>query len=245
VTGASKGLGRAIALRMADEGCDVVVNYNTSAQEAAETAAMIEKADRRALLVKADVTRKEDVELLSRRAVEVFGKVDILVNNAGIFMVRPSFELTEDEWDRTIDTNLKAVFLCSTIIGKTMADRRTGVIINLASVAAFTSFPNRLAYCAAKAGVVSMTKSLAIEWAQYNVRVNCVAPAYVETERIKAEVKAGTRDTSPAIKRTPLKRLGYPSEVASVVAFLASDDASFVTGDTVAADGGWLAYGYV
>jgi NAD(P)-dependent dehydrogenase (short-subunit alcohol dehydrogenase family) len=245
VTGASRGLGQAIALRMADEGCDVVVNYNTSAQEAAETAAMIEKANRKALLVKADVTRKEDVELLSRRAVEAFGKVDILVNNAGIFMVRPSFELTEDEWDRTIDTNLKAVFLCSSIIGKTMADRRAGVIINLSSVAAFTSFPNRLAYCAAKAGVVSMTKSLAIEWAQYNVRVNCVAPAYVETERIRAEVKAGTRDISPAIERTPLKRLGYPNEVASVVAFLASDDASFVTGDTVAADGGWLAYGYV
>jgi len=245
VTGASKGLGRAIALRMADEGCDVVVNYNTNAQGAAETAAMIERAKRRALLVKADVTSKEDVELLSRKAVEAFGRVDILVNNAGIFMVRPSFELTEDEWDRTIDANLKSVFLCSTIIGKTMADRRAGAIINLSSVAAFTSFPNRLAYCAAKAGVISMTKSLAIEWAQYNVRVNCVAPAYVETERIKAEVKAGTRDISPAIKRTPLKRLGYPNEVASVVAFLASDDASFVTGDTVAADGGWLAYGYV
>ena len=135
--------------------------------------------------------------------------------------------------------------MCSSIIGKTMADRRTGVIINLSSVAAFTSFPNRAAYCAAKAGVVSLTKTLAIEWAQYNMRVNCVAPAYVETERIRAEVKAGTRDISPAVKRTPLKRLGYPNEVASVVAFLASDDASFVTGETVAADGGWLAYGYV
>jgi NAD(P)-dependent dehydrogenase (short-subunit alcohol dehydrogenase family) len=245
VTGASKGLGRAIALRMANEGCDVVVNYNTSVSEAAETAAMVEKANRRALLVKADVSRKADVELLSQRAIDTFGKVDVLVNNAGVFMVRPSLELTEDEWDRTIDVNLKGVFLCSTIIGKTMADRRTGAIVNISSVVAFASFPNRAAYCAAKAGVVSLTKTLAIEWAEYNVRVNCVAPAYLETDRIRAEVKAGTRDISPVVKRTPLKRLGYPSEVASVVAFLASDDASFVTGETAVADGGWLAYGYV
>jgi NAD(P)-dependent dehydrogenase (short-subunit alcohol dehydrogenase family) len=245
VTGASKGLGRAIALRMAVEGCDIVVNYNASAQEAAETAAMIEKANRRALLLKADVSRKADVELLSQRTLETFGKVDILINNAGVFMVKPSLELTEDEWDRTIDVNLKGVFLCSRIIGKTMVDRRTGVIVNISSIVAFTSFPNRVAYCAAKAGVVSLTKTLAIEWAQYNVRVNCVAPAYVETDRIKTEVKAGTRDISPAVKRTPLKRLGSPNEVASVVAFLASDDASFVTGETVVADGGWLAYGYV
>lgn len=245
MTGASKGLGRAIALRMADEGCDVVVNYNASALEAAETAAMIEKVNRRALLLKADVSREADVELLAQRAVETFGKIDILVNNAGVFMVRPSLELTEDEWDRTIDVNLKGVFLCSRIIGKTMTDRRTGVIINISSVVAFASFPNRAAYCAAKAGVVSLTKTLAIEWAQYNVRVNCVSPAYLETERIKAEVKAGTRDISAAVKRTPLKRLGYPNEVANVVAFLASDDASLVTGETVVADGGWLAYGYL
>jgi len=230
---------------MADEGCDVVVNYDASAQDAAKTAAMIEKANRRALLVKADVSKKTEVELLSQRAIENFGKVDILVNNAGVFMVKPSLELAEDEWDRTIDVNLKGVFLCSKVIGKTMADRRTGVIVNISSVVAFTSFPNRAAYCAAKAGVVSLTKTLAIEWAQYSVRVNCVAPAYVETDRIKTEVKAGTRDISPAVKRTPLKRLGSPNEVASVVAFLASDDASFVTGETVVADGGWLAYGYV
>ena len=230
---------------MADEGCDVVVNYDASAQDAAKTAAMVEKANRRALLVKADVSKKPEVELLSQRAIEDFGKVDILVNNAGVFMVKPSLELAEDEWDRTIDVNLKGVFLCSKIIGKTMADRRTGVIVNISSVVAFTSFPNRAAYCAAKAGVVSLTKTLAIEWAQYSVRVNCVAPAYVETDRIKTEVKAGTRDISPAVKRTPLKRLGSPNEVASVVAFLASDDASFVTGETVVADGGWLAYGYV
>jgi len=230
---------------MADEGCDVVVNYDASAQDATKTAAMVEKANRRALLVKADVSKKPEVELLSQRAIEDFGKVDILVNNAGVFMVKPSLELTEDEWDRTIDVNLKGVFLCSKIIGKTMADRRTGVIVNISSVVAFTSFPNRAAYCAAKAGVVSLTKTLAIEWAQYNVRVNSVAPAYVETDRIKAEVKAGTRDISPAVKRTPLRRLGSPNEVAGVVAFLASDDASFVTGETVVADGGWLAYGYV
>jgi len=245
VTGASKGIGRAIALKMADEGCDVVVNYNTGAQEAAETASRIEKVGRRSLLLKADVSRKADVELLAERTVEAFGKVDILINNAGVFMARPSLELTESEWDKTIDVNLKGAFLCSQIIGKMMADRGTGVIINISSVAAFASFPNRASYCAAKAGVVSLTKTLAIEWARYNIRVNCVAPAYLETERLKEEVKAGIRDISPVVERTPMKRLGHPNEVANIVAFLASDEASFVTGETILADGGWLAYGYV
>ena len=245
VTGASRGLGRAIALRMAQEGCDVVVNYNTRAEEAAESAAEIEELNRRALVMKGDVSRKADVELLAQRALEDFGKVDILVNNAGVFMVKPSLELTEDEWDRTIDVNLKGVFLCSQIIGKAMIERRTGVIINISSVVASASFPNRAAYCAAKAGVVSLTKTLAIEWAQYNVRVNCVAPAYVETERIRDEVRAGIRDISRIVERTPMRRLGYPREVANVVAFLASDDACFVTGETLPVDGGWLAYGYV
>ena len=230
---------------MADEGCDVVVNYNTGAQEAAETASGIEKVGRRSLLLKADVSRKADVELLAKGTVEAFGRVDILVNNAGVFMAKPSLELTESEWDKTIDVNLKGVFLCSQIIGKMMADRGTGVIINISSVAAFASFPNRASYCAAKAGDVSLTKTLAIEWARYNIRINCVAPAYLETERLKDEVKARIRDISPLVERTPMKRLGHPNEVASIVAFLASDEASFVTGETVLADGGWLAYGYV
>jgi len=245
VTGASKGIGRAIALRMADEGCNLVVNYNTHDLEAAETVAMIEKINRRALLLKADVSRKAEVESLAEKAAETFGKVDILVNNAGVFMAKPSLELTESEWDKAIDVNLKGVFLCSQIIGKTMANRGTGVIINISSVAAFASFPNRASYCAAKAGVVSLTKTLAIEWARYNIRVNCVAPSYLETERLRDEVKTGTRDITPILERTPMKRLGNPNEVASIVAFLASDEASFVTGETILADGGWLAYGYV
>jgi NAD(P)-dependent dehydrogenase (short-subunit alcohol dehydrogenase family) len=245
VTGASKGLGRVFALRMAKDGCDVVVNYNSSEPEAAETAAEIEKIDHRALLVKADVSKKADVEMLAQKTMDAFGKVDILINNAGIFMVRPSLELTEDDWDRTIDTNLKGVFFCSQVIGKRMAERRTGAIINISSVTAYASFPDRAAYCAAKAGVVSLTKTLAVEWSKYNIRVNCIAPAYLETERLRNEIKAGTRDMAPAVKRTPMKRLGKPEEAANVVAFLASDEASFVTGETVVVDGGWLAYGYV
>jgi len=245
VTGASRGIGRAIALRMAEEGCDVVVNYNTQDDEAAKTAAMIEKNKRKALLVKADVSREVDVVRLAQETAQAFGNVDILVNNAGIFMVRPSLDLTEDEWDKTIDVNLKGVFLCSRIFGKTMIERHTGVIINISSVAAFSSFPDRAAYCAAKAGVVSLTKTLAIEWARHNVRVNCVAPSYLETDRVKNEIKAGIRDVSGILRRTPMKRLGDTNEAANVVAFLASDDASFVTGETVVVDGGWLAYGYV
>jgi NAD(P)-dependent dehydrogenase (short-subunit alcohol dehydrogenase family) len=163
----------------------VVVNCNTRAGEAAESAAEIEKINRRALIMR-----------------------DILVNNAGVFMVRPRLELTEDEWIGTIGVNLKGVFLCSQIIGKAMIERRTGVIINISSVVASASFPNRAAYCAAKAGVVSLTKTLAIEWARYNIRVNCVAPAYVETQRVKDEAKAGTRDISPVVERTPMKGLG-------------------------------------
>lgn len=245
VTGASRGLGRAIAVRMSQEGCNVVINYYSHKREAEETNLMIKRNKPEALVVRADVSKKSDVELLAQQVIKTFGTVDILVNNAGMFMVKPSLELAEEEWDRTIDINLKGTFLCSQIVGKTMVERRRGVIINMSSIAGLTAFPKRAAYCAAKAGIVALTKTLAAEWAEYNVRVNAVAPAYVETEKMKQQALEGTLDASKIIQRTPMKRLGEPREVAAAVAFLASDEASYITGEILAIDGGWLSYGYV
>jgi 3-oxoacyl-[acyl-carrier protein] reductase len=137
VTGPSKGLGRSFAVKMAAEGCDVVVNYNKEAELAKDTAAEIKKLNRKALLIKADVSRKADVDLLAQKTLDAYSKADVLINNAGIFIAKLSLELTEEEWDKTIDTNLKGVFFCSQIIGRGMVERRSGAIVNISSVAAF------------------------------------------------------------------------------------------------------------
>ena len=245
VTGANRGLGRAIAIRLSELGFDVVVNYNSHEDEAEETAAIIRRNGKRALPVKANVAKRLEVEELTRKALDQFGALDVLVNNAGHFMNTPSLELSEEEWDRTVDVHLKGTFLCSQMVGRGMVERRRGSIINMSSVAGYSAFPQRAPYCAAKAGIVALTQVLAIEWAQYNVRVNCIAPAFIETERMRDLAMRGLRDTSKLASRTPMKRLGTPREVADAVAFLASGDSSFVTGETLRVDGGWLAYGYV
>lgn len=248
VTGASRGIGKAIALSFAKEGADVIVNDIANLQAAEDVVSEIKNLGQTALVVRADVSAKREVEGMVEQVLDEFGRIDILVNNAGVVTVKPVEEVTEDEWDRDIGVNLKGVFLCSQVVGKSMIKQRRGNIINIASMVAERVLPGHVAYCAAKAGVIALTKVLAIEWAKYNVRVNAIAPGFIKTELVAQLVEKGLRsreEMEMIERRTPLKRWGTPQEVSNIAVFLASEDSAFVTGETVFVDGGWLSYGYV
>lgn len=239
VTGSSRGIGRAIAEAFAGEGASVVVN-SRSAKTAHATAAEIGKD---VLGLAADVSTEEGAQSLIDETLEFFGRVDVLVNNAGQSMVRDSLELSAADWRSTLDLNLTAPFLCSQRAARAMLEGRGGVIINIASVTSFAAFPRRLAYATTKAGLVMLTRVMASEWAP-KVRVNAIAPGFIETDLVRALEGEGKLDFAALRKRTPMGRLGTPEEIAKTAVFLASDDASYITGETLVADGGWLAYGF-
>ena len=241
VTGASRGIGRAIALALAKEGADVVVNYSSSAKEAEKVAQEIRELGQRSIVIKADVADKTAVENMVNETVKQFGKIDILVNNAGMAIVGASEKLEENVWRRGIDVMLTGTFFCSQAAGKEMIKRKSGKIINIASINGIVAFPERASYCAAKAGVMALTKVLASEWARYNINVNAVAPGYVVTDLVTNLAAEGTLDVSELAGRTPNGRLAEGEDVANTVVFLASEAASYVTGATIMVDGGWTA----
>jgi len=242
ITGARRGMGRTHALVLAKAGAKAVVS-DISLEDCQKVVEEIKAGGGEAIAVKCDVTKKAEIDEMVRKTVEAFGKVDILVNNAGICQFKPFLELTEEEWDRTIDINLKGYFLCAQAVAREMAKQKSGVIVNIASVAMGqlgVGFPNIVHYCASKGGIAAMTEALALELAPYNIRVNAIAPGVIETpmiDPIKQDLKAmeGTLD------RIPLRRVGKPEEVSSLVLFLASDESSYMTGSVVVIDGGWLA----
>jgi NAD(P)-dependent dehydrogenase (short-subunit alcohol dehydrogenase family) len=232
VTGASKGIGKGIALRLALDGYRVVVNYNSDRKGAADTVAEIRAAGGEAEAVQANVGKAADVARLFRAS----GPVDVLVNNAGVQTWKPLLKLTEREWDRVIDTNLKGCFLCTQSAAKGMRKRgRGGAIVNIGSGCNKIAFPNLVDYTASKGGIEMFTKVAAVELGEYKIRVNCVAPGAIEIERTKKE-SGDYGKTWASI--TPLGRVGQPSDVASAVAYLVSDAADFVTGQTIWVDGG-------
>ncbi|MDZ7262898.1 MAG: 3-oxoacyl-ACP reductase FabG [candidate division KSB1 bacterium] len=245
VTGASRGIGRAIALALAREGADVALNCSTSVKAAEEVSQEIKRQGRRAIVIQADVSSKPAVEKMVQRVVDQLGKIDILVNNAGLSVVGPSSELAEDKWRRGIDVMLTGVFFCSQAAGNEMIKQKSGKIINIASINGVVAFPERACYCAAKAGVMALTKVLGSEWARYNINVNAVAPGYVETELVKDLANAGTLNLNELANRTPNGRLAKADEVADLVVFLASEESKYIQGQTVIMDGGWTAYGYL
>ncbi len=235
VTGASKGVGRGIALELAAEGAKVAVNFNSDAAGAHETVASIAASGGEAFPVGASVSNAHQVNRMIESVIERFGRLDILVNNAGVQTWKPLLELTEAEWDHVLGINLKGAFLCARRAALCMKDTGGGSIINIGSGSNKWPFPNLVDYSASKGGLENFTKVAAIELGKYKIRVNCVAPGAIEIERTKQEAGDYAATWS---KLTPLGRIGLPSDVGKVVAFLSSDKAEFVTGQTIWVDGG-------
>jgi 3-oxoacyl-[acyl-carrier protein] reductase len=242
ITGARRGMGRADALVLAEAGAKVVVS-DISQEECERVVEEIKKNKGEAIAVQCDVSKKDDVDGLVKAAIDKWGRVDILVNNAGICQFKPFLDLTEEEWDKTIDINLKGYFLCGQACSKEMAKNKSGVIVNIASVAMGqqgVGFPGICHYCASKGGIVAMTEAMALELAPLGIRVNAIAPGAIDTP-MAASVKTDPKVLEGTLMRVPLRRMGRPEEIASAVKFLASDESSYITGATVVVDGGWLA----
>jgi NAD(P)-dependent dehydrogenase (short-subunit alcohol dehydrogenase family) len=242
VTGSTKGIGLAIARAFVREGARVAVN----SRNPQDCAAVATELGPTALAVPADLSRSDEVRRLAREAQAALGgRVDILVNNAGQPRVAPSEELREEDYRYTLDLNLNGYFVLSQEIARGMLARKSGAIINISSMNGTVPFPQRLAYCVSKAGLNMMTKVMAIEWAARGVRVNAIAPGYVETEIVKSLSQRGILDREQLARRTPMGRIGTPEEIAEAAVFLASPGASFITGEILTIDGGWSSYGYL
>lgn len=241
VTGASKGLGEAIALSMADAGANLVLTGRDQASLEKVAAAVTAKGVK-CLPMVVDVLKKDDINAMIEKTLAEFGKVDVLVNNAGVNVVKPMLKMTEDDWDRVLDTNLKGYFLCAQAVAPHMIEQKSGCIINNASVFGRTGFMNLSPYIASKGGVVQLTKAMAVEWARFNVRSVCIAPSYIVTEMAKRDIESNPKILEQNLKKIPMRRGGEPREVGDVCVFLASDAASFVTGETISIDGGWLSW---
>ena len=241
VVGGTSGLGNAITIALAQAGADVVASSRRKA-EVDRVASKIESLGRNTLRIEADVRSQQSLQELHDAVLAHFGRIDILVNSAGVTLRRPTIECSEREWCNILDINLTGTFRACRTFGKTMLAQKSGVIVNVASLATFVAFRDVAAYGVSKAGVGALTKSLAIEWAQHGVRVNAIAPGIFPTE-LNEELIRGTERGRELLMRTPMKRYGNPTEVAGAVVFLASDVASFVNGEILAIDGGFLASG--
>ncbi|WP_127529801.1 SDR family NAD(P)-dependent oxidoreductase [Paenibacillus kobensis] len=240
VTGGSRGIGEAIVIRLAEEGSDVAINYTSerSAVLAESVKAKVEALGRRALIVRGDVGKKDDVEAMFEQVERELGPVDILVNNAGIAPFEPFMSATEETWDRTIDTNLKSIFLCSQRAARGMIERRRGKIVNVLSTASLVvTSPVIPHYQASKAGAHMLTKGMAIELGRYNVNVNAVGPSTVDTDMCNDFLGTpGMREKEE--QANPMKRLGTARQIGDAVVFLASEEAMQINGHLLMVDGG-------
>jgi NAD(P)-dependent dehydrogenase (short-subunit alcohol dehydrogenase family) len=239
VTGAARGLGREIALGLARYGASLIL---ADAAYPEETLKLVEREEARCLAVQTDISDEEQVKNLAEAAAAEYGQVNILVNNAGVSQL--SYTATEDlpvdEWDRIVDINLKGTFLVCKHIGKSMINSGGGIIVNIASTAAVTGVPRAPAYCASKSGVVLLTKTLALEWARHNIRINAIAPHYLETDLTKG-LRGAEKIHEALVRQIPLGRFGNPTEIIGAVLYLASNASSYTTGAVIPVDGGYLA----
>jgi len=237
VTGAAKGIGRACAIALAEQGADIILGVRTT-ESATDVLADLASTKVKSLVVEMDVSKKASIETAVEIATKHFGRIDILINNAGIGAPNKIEDVTEKDFDETIDVNLKGTFFCSQAVGKHMIEQGGGSIVNLSSQAGFIALPTEAIYCMTKAGISHLTKCFALEWAQHGIRVNAVAPTFIKTPGTQkwlgdAEFMQSVTD------RIPLGKVGEPEDVAKSVVFLASDSASMITGETLMIDGGW------
>ena len=244
VTGSTKGIGLEIVRILLSSGANVIVNSRNQRDVETTVKKLRSEPRFRRLVVglHGDVGLYESCETLVEQTVQHFGKVDVLVNNAGTSMISDSLELQKDDWEKTIRTNLSGPFFMSQVCGRVMARKKGGSIINISSIFGGGGVPKRLAYCASKFGLNGLTKTLATEWAHYNIRVNAVSPGYIKTPMDVDDQTSGGYSAEEINRRTPAGRYGTASEVAQVVLFLASDFSSYITGANILVDGGWLAY---
>lgn len=237
VTGASRGIGRAIALELAEQGAIVVVNYSGSEEKAEEVVKEIEEIGTEAVKIKANVAKEDEVKMMIKEVVDTYGKLDILVNNAGITRDNLLMRMKENDFDEVINTNLKGVFLCTKAVARQMMKQKSGRIVNIASIVGVSGNPGQANYVAAKAGVIGLTKTTAKEFASRNILVNAVAPGFISTDMTDKLTEEQQADMK---KMIPLEKLGRPEDVAKVVRFLSSDDAAYITGQTIHVDGGMV-----
>ncbi len=237
VTGAGKGLGRAFCAKLAQEGADIVAVTRADIQGLKETEKIVRDIGRQTLIRQADVTNEADIIRMGQEALEKFQRIDILVNNAAYYFGvkrKPFIEISSDEWDQMMAVNVKGPWICSKAVFETMKSQGKGKIINLTSEVFFTGSNGFVHYVASKGGVIGLTRSLAVELGPYGICVNAVAPGYTDTEASRTIADVTRYDTS----KTPLRRLETPADLVGVVAFLASDDSDFITGQTILVDGG-------
>jgi len=245
VTGSGSGIGRAIALLFAKEGASIAVNAR-HLEPVEKTAEEIRQLGGRAIAIKADVSDADDVDMMVDRVVRELGGVHILVNNAGIPGENvPVTETSVGHWDKVVGINLRGTYLCSRRAGQWMVSNKTGKVLNIASMIGLAGFPTRSSYGPAKAGIINLTQVLAVEWAKYNINVNCIAPGFIITPLDDELFRSGKLNLELIEKRIPLGYRALPDDIARTALFLVSDDARYITGVTLPVDGGWLAYGDV
>lgn len=235
VTGGSRGIGRAIALELADKGLDIVINNSKNEEEGNKVVDEIKKKGRQALYVKADVADFKQVEKMMEKIISTFGRIDVLINNAGIILDKKLHNMTEEMWDKVISINLKGLFNCTKLAVKFIQTQGKGRIVNISSISGKVGYYGQANYAASKGGMIAFTKSVAREYAPYGITVNTILPGLIETDILKVMPPDILQSQ---IKTIPLGRMGKPEEIAKLVSFLTSDDAAYITGESIKITGG-------